>query len=209
MLSEKGEALPGTEASLGVGLAELPEYAPVLERLPEWFAVSIAPRHEKRVSELLLTQQIETFLPLYRSVRRWKNRCRVALELPLFPGYLFVRILRGERGQVLVVPGVLAIVGSRREPTPLPAHEIEALRSGLHLHKFEPHPYLVVGERARITSGPLAGMEGVVIRKKKSFRVVLTVEQIMQSVAVEVDAEQLEKVPRRHLHPGVSSPSRF
>jgi transcription antitermination factor NusG len=86
------------------------------------------------------------------------------------------------------------IVGSGREPLALPDFEIEALRSGLRLRRFEPHPYLVVGERARIKSGSLAGMVGVLARKKNSLRVVLTLELIMRSVAVEVDADELERV---------------
>ena len=96
--------------------------------------------------------------------------------------------------QVLSVPGVLLIVGSGREPLALPDFEIEALRSGLHLRNVEPHPYLVVGEKARINSGSLAGMVGVLARKKNSLRVVLTLELIMRSVAVEVDADELERV---------------
>jgi transcription antitermination factor NusG len=156
--------------------------------------VYTTPRHEKHVSELLTDRGIETFLPLYRTARQWQKRCPVILELPLFPAYVFVRITHGERCAVLGLPGVLSIVGSAREPWPLPEFEIEALRSGMHLRKVEPHPYLVVGERARIKAGPMAGMEGVLVRKKNSFRMVLTLDMIMQSVAVEVDADDLEPV---------------
>lgn len=159
---------------------------------PRWFAVYTTPRHEKHVSELATDRGIETFLPLYRTARQWKKRCPVVLELPLFPTYVFVRMTQGDRGAVLGLPGVLSIVGSAREPWPLPDFEIEALRSGMHLRKVEPHPYLVVGERARIKAGPMAGMEGVLVRKKNSLRVVLTLDNIMQSVAVEVDANDLE-----------------
>ncbi len=159
---------------------------------PRWFAAYLTPRHEKRVSELLTDRGIETFLPLYRTARQWQKRLPVVLELPLFPTYTFVRITQSARGSVLGVPGVLSIVGSAREPWPLPDFEIEALRSGMHLRKVEPHPYLVVGERARITVGPMAGMEGILVRKKNSLRVVLTLDLIMQSVAVEVDADDLE-----------------
>jgi len=90
------------------------------------------------------------------------------------------------------VPGVLNLVGLGREPTPLPDEEIECLRVGLSSRKFEPHPYLVAGARVRIAAGPFAGMEGVVQRRKGCLRVVLTVAFIAQSVAVEVDAEELE-----------------
>lgn len=158
----------------------------------KWFAAYTTPRHEKHVSELLKNQEIENFLPLYQTTRKWQKRSQVVLELPLFPTYVFIRITHSEQGAVLGLPGVLSIVGSAREPWALPDFEIEALRSGLHLSKSEPYPYLVVGERVRIIAGPMAGMEGVLVRKKDSFRVVLTIDMIMQSVAVEVDSADLE-----------------
>jgi transcription antitermination factor NusG len=96
---------------------------------------------------------------------------------------------------VLEVPGVLAIVGGTAgKMAPLPEAEVEALRSGLHLRRAEPHALLTVGQRARIRSGALAGLEGIVVRKKNSLRVVLTMDMIMQSIAVEVDGEELEPV---------------
>jgi len=161
---------------------------------PKWFAVYTTPRHEKAVAKHFGNRAIESFLPLYIEMHRWKNGCRVNVEQPLFPGYIFARIGRSASNQVLSVPGVVLIVGSGREPAALPDDEIEALRSGLHLRKFEPHPYLIVGEKARIKSGSLAGMVGVLARKKNNLRVVLTLELIMRSVAVEVDADELERV---------------
>jgi transcription antitermination factor NusG len=161
---------------------------------PKWFAVYTTPRHEKAVARHFEFRAIESFLPLYMEMHRWKNGCRVNVEQPLFPGYVFARIGRSASTQVLSVPGVVLIVGSGREPVALPDVEIEALRSGLHLRKFEPHPYLIVGEKARIKSGSLAGMVGVLARKKNNLRVVLTLELIMRSVAVEVDADELERV---------------
>lgn len=162
-----------------------------------WFAVFTSSHHEKRVLEHLRERQVESFLPLYRTVRRRANRCKVALELPLFPNYLFVQIERSQRTCVLAVPGILSIVGAGREPAPLPDCEIEALRAGLPLRSVEPHPYLTVGQRARIKAGALAGWEGVLVRMKNDLRVVLTLDQIMRSVAVEVDADDLEPVRPR------------
>lgn len=169
----------------------------VMDPVPSWVAISTVPRHEKHVSEILRERRIENFLPLYRALRQWKKCCPVVLELPLFPSYLFVRLSAAARGSVLGVPGVLAIVGSRREAWSLPDFEVEAMRTGLHLRKAEPHPYLVVGQRARIKAGPLVGMEGVLLRKRSSFRVVLTLDVIMQSVAVEVDACDVEPLTDR------------
>jgi len=164
------------------------------EIFPQWFAAYTTPRHEKHVYELMVDRQIETFLPLYRVVRKWKKSAPVVLELPLFPTYVFVRIGRQDRGTVLGIPGVLSIVGSGREPWPLPNRDIEALRQGMNLRNFEPHPYLKIGERVRIKAGVMAGVEGILVRKKNDFRVVLTLDSIMRSVSVEVDAEEIELV---------------
>jgi transcription antitermination factor NusG len=152
------------------------------------------PRHEKHVSEILSDRQIETFLPLYRTTKQWKKSRPVVLELPLFPTYVFVRIERQARGSVLATPGVLSIVGSSKEAWPLPDFEIAALRSGLLERKIEPHPYLVIGERVRIIAGVMAGVEGVLARKKNEFRVVLSLDTIMQRVAVEVGTDEVEPV---------------
>jgi transcription antitermination factor NusG len=157
-----------------------------------WFALYTTPRHEKHVSEMLAQRQIEAFLPLYRTTRRWKKSRPVILELPLFPTYVFVRIARETRGAVLSMPGALSIVGSGREPWPLPDLEIEAIRVGLQMRKIEPHPYLAVGERVRIKAGVMTGVEGILVRKKNDLRVVLSLDAIMRSVAVEVDADDIE-----------------
>jgi transcription antitermination factor NusG len=164
------------------------------DTLPRWFAVYTTPRHEKHVSEILAERQIETFLPLYRANRQWKKSSPVVLDLPLFPTYVFVRIERKSRGVILGTPGVLSIVGSSKEAWPLPDLEIDALRSGLLERKIEPHPYLVVGERVRIMAGVMAGVEGVLVRKKSDLRVVLSLDTIMRSVAVEVNADDIEPV---------------
>jgi len=160
-----------------------------------WFAVYTSPNHEKRVTAQFGLRGIESYLPLYRAKRRWKNGCTVTLELPLFPGYVFVHITADQRVRVLAVPSVLWIVGNGREPLPLPDVEIESLRAGLSGRGAQPHPYLTQGHRARICCGPLLGWEGVVLWTKgesRRVRVVLALDSIMKSVAVEVDAEELE-----------------
>ncbi len=160
---------------------------------PKWFAVYTSPRHEKRVGQYLVIREIEHYLPLYNVRRRWKDGSLVTLDLPLFPGYLFVRIDRSERVRVLEVPGVVSMVGGTgRLPASLPESDIEALRSGLPLRCARPHPLLTVGHRARIRSGALAGMSGVILRQKSSLRVVLTVDLLQQSVSVEVDESEIE-----------------
>ena len=167
--------------------------ATVMPHSRRWFAVYTTSRHEKRIAQHLTQRRIEHFLPLFRCQRTWNDGSKVSLELPLFPGYIFVRINRTERVRVLEVPGALHIIGGAgRLLVPLPDEEIEALRSGVHLRHAEPHPLLTVGQRARIRSGALAGMEGIVIRKSNSLRIVLTLDLIMQSISVEVDGEDLD-----------------
>jgi len=166
-----------------------------------WFAVFTRSHHERAVWEYLRQQQIDSFLPTYSQVRQWTNRRRVTLQLPLFPNYVFARIGRRERSRVLSARGVLSLVGRSCDPTPLTDREIDSLRSGLALLKCEPHPFLVAGTKVRIMCGPLQGMEGVLLRTKNNLRVVLTVKLINQSIAVEVDAHDLEPVYRHQLVP--------
>lgn len=157
-----------------------------------WYAVYTSPCREKKAAERLAMRGIEHFLPLYHLTRRWKDGRRVALELPLFPSYLFVRASRADRTSILGTPGILSIVGTSQGAVPLPAAEILSLREGLHLSNATPHPFLNVGERARIRSGALAGAQGIIVRHKSSTRIVLTLELIMRSIAVEVDVADLE-----------------
>ena len=136
-------------------------------------------------------REFEHFLPLYSSVRRWKDR-RVQLEVPLFPGYVFVRLALCDRLQVVQIPSVVRLVGFGGLPTALPDTEMEMLRSGLcQSLRAEPHPFLTVGRRVRITAGPLAGLEGVLKRKKSGLRIVVTLELIQRSIAVDVDAADI------------------
>jgi transcription antitermination factor NusG len=157
-----------------------------------WYAAYTAPCREKRVLEHLAVREIESFLPLYLSSRKWKNGCRVELERPLFPGYVFVRVARMDRVRVLEVPSVLSIVSRGRVPEPLSDDAVTALRASLHLRNVEPHPYLVVGERVSVCKGPFDGLSGIVVRKAGSQRVVITIEALMQSMAIEVKIDDIE-----------------
>lgn len=161
----------------------------------QWFAVSTMPRHEKRVSEQMAEREIENFLPVYKAERQWKKRAPVVLELPLFPTYIFVRVGASKRNLVRSTPGVISIVGNGKEPLSVPCKEIESLRAGLKLYRAEPHPALAVGDPVRIQSGPLAGLEGVLVSKKNGFRVVLSISVIQRSISVEVDISHLIPIP--------------
>ncbi len=159
-----------------------------------WFAVITTPQHEKAAFRHLDFGGIETFLPTYESSRVWKNRQKVKVELPLFPTYLFVRIDREERTRVLRTPGVRQLVGNSREPLSVADREIEFLRSSILEKKAEPYAELIEGQRVRIKSGPMQGVEGWLVRKSNGWRFVLTVQLIHHQVAVEVDASTLEPI---------------
>jgi len=160
-----------------------------------WYAVYTNPRHERRVEQQMYHRGIECFLPVYKSVRHWKDR-RKELELPLFPGYVFVHLALKERLQVLRLAGVIEFVSVGARPAALPESEIEALRNGLHYACAQPHSYLRVGRRVRVHSGPLAGLEGILLRKKEKLRVVVSIELIHRSIAVEIDEDAIEPVRR-------------
>jgi transcription antitermination factor NusG len=161
---------------------------------PRWYAAYTAPRHEKRVTEQMQEREIESFLPLYKSTRRWKDRRKI-LDLPLFPGYVFVRMALRDRMQVLQLPAVVHLVSFGGKPAALPDAEMEALRRGLAGDlPLAPHPYLAVGRRVRVRSGAVAGLEGILVRRKQSFRVVLSIELIQRAVAIEVDEADIEPV---------------
>jgi len=160
----------------------------------DWFAVFTTPRHEKRVEEHFRVREIESFLPLCRIRREWKDGSKVTVQIPLFPNYIFVHIERNERVPVLEVPGVLSIVGGGRESMSIPESYIYGLREGLRQGKIEPHSHLTSGIRVRIRSGVMAGMEGILLRKRSDFRVVLTLQMIMKSVKVEVELDEIEPV---------------
>ena len=154
---------------------------------PAWYAAYTCARHEKRIAQQLEERGIEHFLPLYRSVRRWKDR-KKELELVLFPSYVFIRIDLTTRLQVLQLPGVVRFVAFNGQPAVLPGTDIEALRHGLsHNVVAEHHPFLNVGRRVKVVYGPLSGAEGILVRRKNESRLVISIEAIMRSVAVEVD----------------------
>ena len=171
---------------------------PAAGRTPEirtaganWYAAYTNARHEKSVARQLEERSINCFLPLYRSWRRWADR-RKQVELALFPGYVFVHIDPRERLRILQLPGVVRLVSFNGTPAPLPETEIEVLRNGLEQGIYaQPHPYLRAGRRVRVIRGPLAGAHGILVRKKDKLRFVISIDVLMRSVAVELDAEDI------------------
>src|SRR6185437_7268059 len=163
-------------------------------RVPHWYALYTNPRHEKVVAKQLHERCVENFLPLYRTWHRWKDR-RKQVELALFPGYVFVRIEEHNKLQVLKIPGAVNLVTFNGKLAAVPEPEIEALRNALDNQVFaEPCPYLQVGRKVRVVRGPMAGAQGILSRKKDRYRVVISVEVLMRSVALEIDGADLEAV---------------
>jgi len=172
----------------GEGLLFAEKFLPSVQ----WYAVSVRPRHEKLVTLHLQHQGLKHFLPVYRSVRRWKDR-RKELDMALFPGYIFVNLDLRDRLRVLRAPGVVQFVTFQGQPASIPDPEIRALESSLSTGlRVQPHPYLHQGARVRVKSGPLVGAEGIMIRRKERFRLVLSIDLIMRSVMFEVDEADVE-----------------
>lgn len=159
---------------------------------PHWYAAYTCANHEKGVTQQLERRSVECFLPLYESVRRWKDR-RVRLQLPLFPGYVFVRLALADRRRVLEIPSVVRLVSFDGHPTPLPVEEIETIRTCLARRQLmAPHRYVSCGQRVRLLSGPLEGLTGTVVRQKNRTRFVISLELLMRSVAVEIDSADFD-----------------
>lgn len=160
----------------------------------EWYAVQTRSRHEKRVAAEVRAKAMEEFLPVHHCRNRWKNGVVADVELPLFPCYLFVRVPRQQRLRVLQVPGVIGFAVTSSHPTPLTQAEVDALRVLSIVCHAQPHPFLRTGDRVRIVAGPLVGMEGILLRRAHELRVVLSLDFIMRSVAVEVSEFDVEPI---------------
>jgi transcription antitermination factor NusG len=160
----------------------------------EWYAIYTRHQHEKSVAHILSTKGFEIFLPLYTAAHRWKDRNKELL-LPLFPCYVFLRSGLERRWQILATPGVQALVGASGQPSSIPQTEIDAVRQVVQRSRqVEPYPFLKCGDWVRIKCGPLAGIEGILVRMKNLFRLVLSVSMLQKSVSVEVDSTIVERV---------------
>jgi transcription termination/antitermination protein NusG len=167
---------------------------PPPETAPLWYAVHVRSKSERTVSTVLGHKGVEQFLPTYRSRRIWTDRVKV-LDLPLFPGYIFCRIPLEERNRVVTIDGVIGFVGAGRLPIPISDPEIEAIRTIVQSDvKAQPWPFLKIGQTVRICHGSLAGIEGILVRVKNSWRLVVSVTLLERSVAVEIDAAYVSPV---------------
>ena len=164
---------------------------------PNWYAIYTRHQHEKVIANLLSEKGFEVFLPVQTVARRWKDRTKQLL-LPLFPCYVFIRGGLERRFDIVTTAGFHSFVGFGDHPVTIPQEEIQAIRQAFTSgSRVEPYPFLRFGDRVRIRYGPLEGIEGILVRKKKSVRLVLSVELLEKSVAVEVDAFLVERVAER------------
>jgi len=157
-----------------------------------WIAAYTRSRHESAVASQFQQKGLDALLPTYRRLSRWSDRIR-RVDAPLFPGYVFVRVGAGEHLRVLQTGGVVSVVCRSGKPVPLSDAEVDMLRiCTANPATIEPHPYLRVGQRVRVKHGPFRGWEGVLIEKRNSTRLVLTVEQIMKSVSIDLSSADVE-----------------
>jgi len=161
---------------------------------PAWYAIYTKHQHEKSVADHLTKRGFEILLPVYRAARQWKDRRKI-VQLPLFPGYEFVRTQPDQKTEILKTPGVFWLVEQSGRPCPVPESDIDAIRKLMSSSlNVEPHPFLKAGDYVRIRVGPLAGVHGILTRFKNRYRVVLSVDLLRKSVAVEVDLLEVERL---------------
>jgi transcription antitermination factor NusG len=162
-----------------------------------WYALYTRHQHEKSVHRVLAGKGFEAFLPLYTAAHQWKDRVK-RVSLPLFPCYVFIRGPLVQWLPVLTTPGVHAVVGYGGEPACIADAEIDAIRTVVDSSvKAEPYPYLKCGDRVRVTAGPLRGLEGILLRKKNWCKLLLSVDMLQRSVAVEIDVAMIQRVGGR------------
>jgi transcription antitermination factor NusG len=179
------------------------EHSPERDLLP-WFALMVKPQHEKAVVAQLELKLLEAYLPLHRARRRWSDRM-MELELPLFPRYVFSRFSFDDRLKVLRILSVTSIVSFGGKPCPLDSRQIAAIQSMIASGKpVLAWPYLKIGQRVRISNGPLEGLEGILAREKSQYRLVVNVDILNRAVAVEVERESITPLSSAAVAAGIS-----
>ena len=163
-----------------------------------WFAVYVRSRHEKRVYEVLIQNGVESFLPLVKTIRQWSDR-RKKIFLPLFKGYVFVRIELCELFDVLEVDGVVRLVRFNREPAPIPDDQIIVIKRILTgNYDIETIPYMKEGQYVEVVAGPLRNMRGILLRKNSKRYFVVSIDILGRSISVRMDPHLLRSVQLEH-----------
>jgi transcription antitermination factor NusG len=162
----------------------------------DWYAVYTKHQHEKSAAELLTRKGFEVLLPLYGATHRWKDRVK-NIWLPVFPCYLFLRTDLRRKLEILRTPGVFWLVENGGRACSVPETDIESVRRLTQSREqVEPHPYVTVGDRVRVKAGPLTGIEGILVRVKNEYRVVVSVQLLQKAVAAEVDIASVEQIDK-------------
>jgi transcription antitermination factor NusG len=160
-------------------------------RSPQWFALVVKPRFDKAVARALELKGFETLLPLYKKYHKYGTRSKSS-ELPLFPGYVCCRFDVHSRLPILMTPGVIQVLGAGNTPIPVSDREISSLQTAIRAQlPIQPFAFVNVGQRVRISSGALAGIEGIVLKSKPSLRLILSVTLLQRSVLLEIDRDQV------------------
>ncbi|MGA8029050.1 MAG: UpxY family transcription antiterminator [Bryobacteraceae bacterium] len=166
---------------------------PSSEHLP-WYGIRTKPKHERTAAKSLESKGYEHYLPVYRTRRRLSDRV-IEAEQPLFPGYVFCRFDASTRLPIITTPAVISVVGFGNEPAPIPDAEIAAIQAILHSGlTTEPVPFLREGQRIRVNRGALEGLEGILLKQKSEWRMVVSVTMLQRSISVEIDREWISSV---------------
>ena len=156
-----------------------------------WYVAYTLPRHEKAVAQRLGTQNIASYLPLYSEVRHWKHR-KIEVELPLFPGYVFVRMLLADKCRILSRPGIVRLLTVNGNMAVFPDEEMLNLQSSLARWNAKPYPFLISGKRIRVKSGPFAGLDGTIVRRNGKRKLIVTLDLIHSSMLLDLDAAEAQ-----------------
>ena len=161
-----------------------------------WCAIHTRYQHENLVEMQLVRKGFETFLPMYKKMHRWKDRKKEVAHA-LFPGYVFVADVQRERLRIVSTPGVCAIVSVAGIPAIIPDSEIDTIRRAItNPFGVEPHPYLRSGDFVRVVEGPFEGMEGILVRKKRAMRLVVSVELLGRAASIEMEESSVKLIEK-------------
>jgi transcription termination/antitermination protein NusG len=180
-------------SAAGAGAPRLEKAVATLkaEEAEKWFALTVKPRHDKAVADLLEAKGYETLLPTYKKRRRYASRSKES-HLPLFPGYVFCRFNLLIRLPILTTSGVTGIVGAGSSPLPVDEAEMYSLRSAIRARaQLQPCSFWVAGQKVRITDGSLEGVEGIIVRVKSNPSLVLSISLLQRSVLLEIDPDSV------------------
>ena len=178
-------------------MSQLSEYPLAIDALLQqppasllpWYAIRVRSNFERTASAAMRSRGYEEYLPTYLKRSSWSDRVKT-IDVPIFPGYLFCRLDISRRLPVLQSPGVIDIIRFGQDFLPVPEHEIAALQQLLTSGSTVfPWPYLTIGQRVRIEHGSMDGLEGILVRVRNQFRLVVSVQLLMRSVSVEVERD--------------------